>query len=107
MKPLPQSVSQVERHHLLIENLIYALSNDSVLCDMKFMLGSFKVDIVTFGDQPVASLEKGTVLTSFIANADVFFYSDFSLSSLNIHEKITPKRIPPLVIRSLQASSEL
>ena len=56
-----------------------ALSNDSILCDVKFTLGSFKVDLITFSAQPVAAFDMGTVFTSFMANADGSFSSDFSL----------------------------
>jgi hypothetical protein len=82
-----------------------ALSTDSMLCDVSFEMGSFAVDLVTFASAPLVSLEMGTVLSSFKANADGSFSSTFSLSSLNVHDRITQNSIFPVVIRSLESSS--
>jgi vacuolar protein sorting-associated protein 13A/C len=81
-----------------------ALSSDSMLCDVTFEMGSFTVDLITFASAPLASLEMGTVLSYFKANADGSFKSTFSLSSLDLHDRITRKSLFPVVIRSLQSS---
>lgn len=84
----------------------HGVSSNSILCDVKFKLGSFKVDLITFRSQPLASLEMGTVSTGIVANADGSFEVDFALSSLNIHDRITCKSLFPMVIRSLESSSD-
>ena len=82
------------------------LSSDSILCDVSFEMGSFNVDLITFASAPLISLEMGTVLTSFKANADGSFMSEFSLSSLDVRDRITRKSLFPVVIRSLQSSEQ-
>jgi hypothetical protein len=84
----------------------HGVSSNSILCDVKFKLGSFKVDLITFQSQPLASLEMGTVSTGIVANADGSFEVNFALSSLNIHDRITCKTLFPMVIRSLESSSD-
>ncbi len=83
-----------------------ALSNDSMLCDVSFEMGSFAVDLITFASAPLVSLEMGTVLSSFKANADGSFVSMFSLSSLNVYDRFTANSIFPVVIRSLESSEQ-
>lgn len=82
-----------------------SLSSDSILCDVSFELGSFHVDLVTFASAPLMSLEMGTVMATFKANADGSLTSAFSLSSLNVYDRITANSLFPLVIRSLQSSN--
>ena len=82
------------------------LSSDSMLCDISFELGSFTVDLVTFAAAPLVSMEMGTVISHFKANADGSFMSTFSLSSFDVHDRITKGSIFPVVIRSLQSSEQ-
>jgi hypothetical protein len=82
------------------------LSSDSILCDVSFEMGSFNVDLVTFASAPLVTLEMGTVLTSFKANADGSLMSEFSLSSLDVRDRITRNSLFPVVIRSLQSSEQ-
>ena len=83
-----------------------ALSSDSMLWDVSFEMGSFSIDLVTFASAPLVSLEMGAVLSSFKANADGSFSSSFSLSSLNVHDRITRNTLFPVIIRSLQSSMD-
>ena len=81
-----------------------AISSDSMLCDVSFEMGSFHVELVTFASAPLVSLEMGKVLSYFKANADGSFNSTFSLSSLDVRDRITHNSLFPVVIRSLQSS---
>ena len=81
-----------------------AISSDSMLCDVSFEMGSFHVELVTFASAPLVSLEMGKVLSYFKANADGSFSSTFSLSSLDVRDRITHNSLFPVVIRSLQSS---
>ena len=83
-----------------------ALSSDSILCDVSFEMGSFHVELVTFASAPLVSLEMGKVLSFFKANADGSFSSTFSLSSLDVRDRITHNTLFPVVIRSLQSSEQ-
>jgi hypothetical protein len=82
------------------------ISSDSILCDIEFHLGSFEVDLITFASRPLASIQMGTLSSSFKANADGSFLSDFQMSSFNISDRITPKTLFPYVVRSLEQTSE-
>lgn len=80
------------------------VSVDSKLCDLKFGLASFKVDLILPHSQLV-SLTMGAVTSSFSANADGSFAFDFSLSSLQIEDKITVGSIFPSVVRTMSVPS--
>eukprot|EP00978_Attheya_sp_CCMP212_P039350 scaffold203794_cov54-Attheya_sp.AAC.2 len=80
------------------------LSSDSQLCDIKFTLGSFKVNLVSYGMRPLAALQMGTVDASMLANKDGSFGFHFQLSSLEVDDMVTPKSLFPSVLRSLQTS---
>jgi len=81
------------------------LSADSILCDIKFDLESFKVDLFSYGMRPLSSLRMGAVSTSFIANADVSLDSNFGLLSLYITDMVTKKTLFPYILQSLESSS--
>jgi len=76
-------------------------SPDSKLCDLKFGLLSLKVDLILPNDQMLASLAMGAVSSSFAANADGSFSFDFSLSSLQIDDRITVTSTFPSVVRTI------
>ncbi len=82
------------------------LSSDSILCDVEFHLGSFEIDLITFSSQPLASLQMGTLSSSFKANADGSFVADFQMSSFHISDLVTENTLFPFVVRSLEQPSE-
>jgi hypothetical protein len=79
------------------------VSVDSKLCDLKFGLASFKVDLILPHSQLV-SLTMGAVTSSFAANADGSYAFDFSLSSLQIDDKITVGSMFPSVARTMSVA---
>jgi hypothetical protein len=101
-----EEMRELDSLALVSDTEMPTLSTDSMLCDVSFEMGSFAVDLVTFRDLPLVSLEMGTVLSQFKANADGSFTSTFSLSSLNVYDRITRNSIFPVVIRSLESSDK-
>ena len=79
-----------------------ALSADSILCNISFVLGSFRVNLVSYGLQALTSLQMGTVRTNFEANADGSFESRLTMSSLVVDDLVTARSLFPCVVRSLQ-----
>mmetsp|Transcript_10115 Transcript_10115/g.22639 ORF Transcript_10115/g.22639 Transcript_10115/m.22639 type:complete len:3425 (-) Transcript_10115:94-10368(-) len=79
-----------------------ALSADSILCNISFVLGSFRVNLVSYGLQALTSLQMGTVRTNFEANADGSFESRLTMSSLSVDDLVTARSLFPRVVRSLQ-----
>jgi hypothetical protein len=82
------------------------LSVNSKLCDVKFTLGSFDVNLTSYNRRNLAALEMGRVLTSFDANMDGSFKFDFRLTSLEVFDKVTPKSLFPTILRN-QPSSDI
>jgi vacuolar protein sorting-associated protein 13A/C len=78
------------------------LTSDSILCDVNFHLGSFGIELTTFASRPLASFQMGTLSSSFKANNDGSFVSDFQMSSFNISDRITCNTLFPYVVRSLE-----
>jgi Vacuolar sorting-associated protein 13, N-terminal/N-terminal region of Chorein or VPS13/Repeating coiled region of VPS13 len=76
------------------------LSNDSKLCAIQFVLGSFKIHLTTHGLQQLAAWHMGTVSTTFDANADGSFAFDFDLRSLVVHDYITPQSLFPRILQN-------
>ena len=81
------------------------LSKDSKLCDVTFVLGSFKVNLVGHTKQ-LAAFEMGTATTSFDANADGSYIFDTSLASLEVHDRVTVHSLFPTVVRNVQSVDE-
>ena len=79
-----------------------SLSTDSMYCDVKFTLGSFRAELVSAKKKPLALLHMGTVAANFAANADGSFEFGFTLLSLRIDDRVTEKTLFPSVLRSLQ-----
>jgi hypothetical protein len=80
------------------------LSKDSKLCDIKFVLGAFKVNLTSYDLRQVAALNMGAVSTAFVASADGAYGFEFKLSDLEIFDMATPNSIFPSVLRSLEDS---
>jgi hypothetical protein len=76
------------------------LSKDSKLCDLSFVLGSFKIHLITGEMLPLCTLNMGKVSTSFSANADGSFLFDTMLQSLAISDSITPHTFFPEILSS-------
>lgn len=83
------------------------LSSDSILCDVKFHLGSFGIELTTFASRPLALFQMGTLSSSFKANADGSFVAEFQMSSINIRDRFTSNTLFPYVVRSLEQNSDL
>lgn len=75
------------------------LSADSLLCDVKFVLGSLRINLSSF-DRPVTSLEMGSVSTSFDANQDGSYSFDLALTSLEVQDRVTPKSFFPTILKN-------
>ena len=82
------------------------LSKDSKLCDVTFVLGSFKVNLVGHALKQLAAFEMGTAMTSFDANADGSFVFDTYLASLEIQDLVTVHSLFPTVVRNLPSADE-
>ena len=82
-----------------------ALSADSILCNINFTLGSFRVNLVSYGLQALTSLQMGTVSMEFEAMADGSFQSNLTMASLTVDDMVTARSLFPCVVRSLQAPS--
>lgn len=80
------------------------LSQDSKLCEVKFILGSFRVHLTSYDLRPIADLQMGTVSTAFDASADGSFAFDFTLASLEITDMVTPKSFFPSVLKNQNVS---
>jgi len=78
------------------------LSNDSKLCNIHFVLGSFHVNFSSESFCQVASFNMGKVATAFKANADGSFIFGLKVSSLDITDMVTPNSMFPNVLKSLQ-----
>ena len=77
-----------------------ALSNESKMFDIQFVLRSFQVNLTTFNYTALALLKMGTVSTRFQSNADGSFKFDFALSNLSIEDKITPSTFFLVVLKN-------
>jgi hypothetical protein len=77
------------------------LSDDSRLCDVSFVLGSFRVNLIGHNLKQVAELDMGTVSTSFDANADGSYIFGLNLQSLEVHDKVTPKSVFPTILQNV------
>ena len=53
---------------------------------------------------PLAKFEMGTVVTSFLANADGSFALDFMLASVQMEDLIAVGSVFPLILRRLEPS---
>ena len=74
------------------------LSSDSRLCDLRFVLGSFRVDLTSYGQQPLVLLEMGSVSTVFDANQDGSYTFDLALTSLDVHDRFTLNTYFPTIL---------
>ncbi|KAL7576943.1 hypothetical protein ACA910_006700 [Epithemia clementina (nom. ined.)] len=82
-----------------------ALSNESKMFDIQFVLGSFQINLTTYNFTSLALLKMGTVSTKFQSNANGAFDFDFSLSSLSIEDKITTNTFFPTVLKNQSKSN--
>jgi hypothetical protein len=80
------------------------LSKDSKLCDIKFVLGAFKVNLTSYDLRQVAALKMGAVSTDFVASADGAYGFQFKLSDLEVFDLATPNSLFPSALRSLEDS---
>lgn len=76
------------------------LSSDSRLCDVKFVLGSFQINLSSYDQRPLTSLEMGAVSASFDANQDGSYGLDLALTSLEVHDRVTPKSLFPTILKN-------
>ena len=83
------------------------LSKDSCLCDLRLILGSFKINLSTHGMTPLASLFLGMVTTSFDAKVDGSFNFKLKLSSVLIHDAVTVKSLYRTILRNLASPDGL
>ena len=83
---------------------VSSLSADSKLCKVNFTLGSFRVNLVSYGLQPLTALQMGTFSSTFNANADGSFDARFTMLSLAVDDMVTARSHFPCVVKSLQAS---
>jgi Vacuolar sorting-associated protein 13, N-terminal/Repeating coiled region of VPS13/N-terminal region of Chorein or VPS13 len=81
------------------------LSNDSKLCNIHFVLGSFRINLTTSDLRPLAALNMGRVSSAFKANADGSFMFSLKVSSLDIRDTVTPQSLFPNVLSSLRKES--
>jgi hypothetical protein len=81
------------------------LSPDSRLCDVKFVLGSLRIDLSSYDEGPIVSLEMGSVSTSFDANQDGSLAFDLVLTSLEIQDRATPRTFFPSVLKNQATAS--
>lgn len=82
-----------------------SLSAESRLCDVRFVLGSLKLHLSTFGLRQLASLEMGTVSWALDAKSDGSFSMESSLESLYIHDRSTPQTLFPTILKNRQEGS--
>ena len=82
------------------------LSKDSKLCDIAFVLGSFKVGLEGHNSKQLASFEMGTASTSLKANADGSYVFDCQLASIDLHDKVTFKSLFPTVIQNITSADD-
>lgn len=80
------------------------LNNDSKLYDVRFVLGSLRVHLTSFGARQLAALKMGTVSTSFNAKADGSFCADFGMRSLHVQDKFTLNTFFPSVLKNQSMS---
>ncbi|CAB9496929.1 Putative vacuolar protein sorting-associated protein 13A [Seminavis robusta] len=81
------------------------LSNDSKLCNIHFVLGSFRINLTSYELRPLAALNMGRVSSAFKANADGSFVFGLKVSSLDIRDTVTPQSLYPNVLCSLRKES--
>lgn len=77
------------------------LSNDSKLCNIHFVLGSFRINLTSQNLSQLASFNMGKVAAAFKANADGSFVFGLKVSSLDITDMVTPNSLFPDVLSSL------
>ena len=82
------------------------LSNDSKLCDLSFVLGSFKCGLEGHGSKQIATFEMGTATASFKANADGSFVFDSKLESMDVYDKVTLKTLFPNVMQNIVSADD-
>lgn len=83
------------------------LSKDSKLCDIVFVLGSFKIGLDGHGAKQLAAFEMGTATTSFKANADGSYVFDSKLASMELQDKVTLKSLFPTVMRNIVPADQV
>jgi len=81
------------------------LSTDSKLCDIKFELQSFRIDLLKSTLEPIAKFEMGQMVTNFDAKNDGSFNCSFTLSSMQVDDLITQRTLFPKIVQSLQSPS--
>ena len=77
------------------------LSEDSKLCDIEFILGAFKINLVGHAMKNLASFELGTTTTTFNANVDGSYIFESKLASMELHDRVTLESLFPTVMRSI------
>jgi hypothetical protein len=80
------------------------LSNDSKLCDVKFVLGSLNINLISYDLRPIAALGMGVVSANLNASADGAFGFEFKLSDLEINDMATPMTLFPSVLRNVTSA---
>jgi len=83
------------------------LSKDARLCDVKFVLGSLKINLSTHTMKPLASLSLGMVTTSFDANVDGSFNFRLKLSSVLIYDTVTVNSLYSTILHNLPSPDGL
>lgn len=86
----------------MVQSVEDELSNDSKLCNVHFVLGSFRINLTSQNLSQVASFNMGKVAAAFKANADGSFVFGLKVSSLDITDMATPNSLFPNVLCSLQ-----
>ena len=76
------------------------LSSDSRLCDINFVMGSLRIELASYHHRKLASLQMGTVATSFSAHKNGSYVFDLSLSSLGVNDLSTPDSLFPTILRN-------
>eukprot|EP00934_Nitzschia_sp_Nitz4_P004856 Nitzschia sp. Nitz4//scaffold372_size14277//316//10005//NITZ4_008942-RA/size14277-snap-gene-0.12-mRNA-1//-1//CDS//3329549588//4846//frame0 len=76
------------------------LSQDSKLCDLKFVLAALNINLITHEFRHLAALELGTVSVNFAAAANGAFSFDFALADLEVFDRVTSQTLFPSVLQS-------
>ena len=82
------------------------LSKESHLCNLEFVLGSFKLNLSTY-DRILASLSLGMTTSLFDANMDGSFTFELKLSTVHIDDSVTANSLYKTIFRNLTAPEGL
>eukprot|EP00970_Alexandrium_tamarense_P018299 scaffold13326_cov204-Alexandrium_tamarense.AAC.32 len=89
---------------LAIEQTDQVIAKHSMLCDIDFSLGSFKVNLVSENNAPLMSLEMEKVSTSFKASSDGSFKFGVAMLRLEVLDSVTKGTFYQRICRSLQSA---